>query len=195
MQPIEMLLRHAAGSLDALGVRWALVGGFAVGLRGRPRFTEDVDFAVAVGDDSTAEALVNRLRIRGYAVSIFMDQEYTGRLSTVRLIRPGDGTAEMFTDLLFASSGIEDEIARRAERMEVVPGLEMPVATRADLIALKVLAGRDKDLSDLKYLLKAASESEISDARGALAMIKSRGYSRDVDLMAELNAAISHVRS
>lgn len=64
--PVEHELRRAVADLDALRVRWALVGGLAISVRSVPRFTKDLDFAVAVADDSEAEDVVLRLRGRGY---------------------------------------------------------------------------------------------------------------------------------
>lgn len=51
MASIESALRKAAADLNAIGVRWALVGGLAVSARTIPRFTKDLDFAVAVGNE------------------------------------------------------------------------------------------------------------------------------------------------
>jgi hypothetical protein len=51
--------------------------------------------------------------------------------------RPKAGTSSAFIDLLFANSGIEDEIVRRADRLEVLPDVFMPVASIGHLIALK----------------------------------------------------------
>lgn len=48
--PIESALRRAAADLDALKVRWALIGGLAISVRSVPRFTKDLDFAVAVAE-------------------------------------------------------------------------------------------------------------------------------------------------
>ena len=94
--PVASALRRAAADLDALKVRWALIGGLAISVRSVPRFTRDLDFAVAVADDSEAEDVVHRLRGRGYRPEI-LEQDYVERLSGVRLARSrasgGPGTA------------------------------------------------------------------------------------------------------
>ena len=57
-------------------------------------------------------------------------------------------------DLLFSLAGIEDQVARSAEVISVLPGLVLPVARRGDLIALKLLAAgepsREHDWRDLR---------------------------------------------
>jgi hypothetical protein len=84
-------------------------------------------------------------------------------------------------DLLFASSGIENEVVASADRLEVLPRLTVPVATTAHLIALKALAGRNQDLTDLSYLIPAASPTDLDDAREAVKLIQTRGFNREQD--------------
>jgi hypothetical protein len=51
MNAVEVALRAIAADLDGRKARWALIGGFAVSIRSEPRFTRDVDVAVAVSGD------------------------------------------------------------------------------------------------------------------------------------------------
>jgi hypothetical protein len=191
---VDAVLRQAAADLDAIGAHWAVIGGLAVAFRAEPRFTKDVDVAVAVADDREAENIVNRLQVRGYALASLVEQDYVDRLATARLIRPQAGTSSAFIDLLFASSGIEDDIVRGADLLEVLPGLFMPVASIGHLIALKVLAGRHQDLTDLGYLISAATEADLGEARASVARIQERGYNRGQNLPEDLSAIISQAQ-
>jgi hypothetical protein len=85
-------------------------------------------------------------------------------------------------DLFFASSCVEAELVAAAERLEVLPGLSLPVATIGFLIALKVLAGRAQDLADVDSLLRAATSADIDEARQVVSLIEARGCHRDRDL-------------
>jgi hypothetical protein len=102
--PVESALRRAVADLNALKLRWALVGGFAISVRSTPRFTKDLDFAIAVTGDTEAEDVVHRLQGRGYHPLEVLEQDYVERLSGVRL---GQSGSDIVVDLLFASSGIE----------------------------------------------------------------------------------------
>jgi predicted nucleotidyltransferase len=194
MQSVDAVLRQAAEDLDALGARWAVIGGLAVAFRSEPRFTKDVDVAVAVADDAEAEGIVNRLQVRGYALASLVEQDYVNRLATARLVRPQAGTSSAFVDLLFANSGIEDEIVRRADRLEVLPDVFMPVASIGHLIALKALAGRHQDLTDLGYLISVATDADLGEATASAAKIQERGFNRGQDLLADLTSIISQAR-
>lgn len=182
-------LRQVTADLGALGGKVALVGGLAVSARAEPRFTRDVDFAVAVGSDLEAEDLVFRLQAQGYDVQLVLEHEGTGRLATVRLLPPRSTDEEALADLLFASSGVEAEIVSRAEPLEVLPGVVVPVASVGHLIAMKVLshdaALRPKDAQDLISLLQIASTEDLREAQAALGLITQRGFDRGKDLLAE----------
>ena len=131
MSQLEAALRRLGADLQALGSRWALIGGVAVSARAEPRTTRDVELAAA--SDREAES-------------------------------------------------IEEEIVEAAELLEVFPGLTVPVATRAHLLATKVLAGRAQDIADAKALVSAAVGGEMAEARAAVAIIAARGCSRGRDL-------------
>lgn len=93
------------GALSDCGRQFALVGGLAVSMRSEPRFTKDVDLAVSVADDADAEQVVHSLLQIGYSVLASLEQIATGRLATIRLRPPVEGS-EIVVDLLFASCEI-----------------------------------------------------------------------------------------
>lgn len=187
MTNFESAARTTTNRLDALGVSHALVGGFAVSVRCEPRFTRDVDLVVAVIDDTGAEAVVTALTQDGYEVLATVEQQHAGPLATARLAL---GSGEDVVDLLFASSGIEPEIAAAAERIEVLPAFLLPVATVGHLIAMKLLATdsktRPQDAGDLSALIGVANPEDVEAAREAVGLIEARGYQRGRDLVAAL---------
>jgi len=151
---------------------------------------KDLDFAIAVANDFEAEDVVHQLRGRGYQPVEILEQEYVERLSGVRLMRSG---SDVIVDLLFASSGIEDEVVASATRLKVLPQLSAPVATIGHLIALKTLAGRNQDLTDLGSLIPAASTEDLKAAREAVRLIHARGFNREQDVAADLDKLISEL--
>lgn len=180
-------LAKIASDLSTADAPYALVGGLAVSVRTEPRFTRDVDLAVAVPGDEEAEALVYRLRAAGYEVGAIVEQEATNRLATVRLAPQGEDLAGVVIDILFASSGIEHEVVASAEPLKVLEGVELPVAITAHLVALKVLSRDDvqrpQDLVDLRSLLAVCSVEELEQAKRALALIETRGFHRGRSLV------------
>jgi len=140
---VEAALRQISADLEARRAAWAVVGGFAVSARTEPRFTRDVDVVILVEDDAAAEDLARSLVAAGYALQALVEQDAVGRLATVRLLSPVAGGLGVVVDLLFATAGIEAEIVAAAEKLEILPGVVVPVATAGHLVALKLLARDD----------------------------------------------------
>jgi nucleotidyltransferase AbiEii toxin of type IV toxin-antitoxin system len=185
---LEQVFRQAVADLAEIKARWALVGGLAVSVLAEPRFTRDLDLALAVAGDRQAEAVASSLLGRGYRLQATVEQTAAGRLATVRLLPPGEQEEGVVLDLLFASSGIEPEIIEAAEVLEVWPGLRAPVIRLGHLVALKLLSrsgARPQDQADLVALLARAEPQEIRRAQEALSLIAERGFHRGKNLEAE----------
>lgn len=194
MNALEAVLRTVSADMTELALPWAVVGGFAVSARAEPRFTQDIDVAVAVGDDAGAESTVARLSELGYRIAALVEQDAVGRLAMARLV-PARSGRDIVVDVLFASSGIESEITTAAQPVELVAGLVVPVAQVGHLIALKLLARDDdtrpQDRIDLAALRSAATGADLLAAEQAVEMIESRGFGRGRDLRAALAAFAS----
>lgn len=197
MNDLESLLQRIIRDLDDQGAAAALVGGIAVSARSEPRFTRDVDLAVAVEDDVEAEAVVAAVSERGWRVTATMEHEATGRLAAVRLEPREEGSGGRVVDLLFASSGIEREVVAAAEELEILPGLRALVASIGHLIVLKVLAraeDRPQDAADVGMLLERASRDDLRVAREAARLVVERGFHRGRDLVIETERLASRRR-
>jgi hypothetical protein len=189
---LRATIERAFTDLGALPNPWAVVGGLAVSTYVEPRTTRDLDVVVAVSEDKEAEQIVRSLLQLGYSVVAAVEHTERGRLATMRMQPPMKGAA--IVDLLFASSGIEPEIAASAVSLEILPGLHAPVASIGHLIAMKVLARDDRrrpqDWDDLRALAGIASQSDLEQARVALELITERGYARDRSLVADFDVVL-----
>ncbi len=178
-----------------LRVALELLGGLAVSARSEPRFTRHVDLVISVGSDTDAKQAIHALRPRGYRILALVEQETAGRLATARLVPPGEDHAGIVLDVLFASSGIEEEVASMADTMEILPGLRVPVATVGHLLALKLLSRdprtRPQDQVDLVALLRVAGPDDLEGARHAVSLIHARGFQRDRDLPRDLERLVA----
>ena len=186
----EDALAHAAAELRRRGKRFALVGGLAISVRAEVRTTRDVDFALAIADDAELESLVADLAQAGYRPVATVEQEARGRLAVVRLESP----AGFRVDLLAASCGIEPEIVAAATPVQFEGAGAIPVAIAEDLLAMKLLAarpGRERDWDDAVSLLQINPHLDLALVRQRLALISSRGFGRNEDLPAKLEALLA----
>jgi len=146
--------RDLIGAFVAADVRYLLVGGYAVGFHGRPRFTKDLDLWIDDSDDNLRRldealtrfgapaGLVDELRRADPLDVVWMGRPPT-RIDLVKAI-PGATFADAFT--------------RRTtfEWQDV----SVSVIGRDDLIAAKKASGRDQDLVDVKLLEAAKSAGQ-----------------------------------
>jgi predicted nucleotidyltransferase len=179
---LASLLERIGRDLGAQSIEWALVGGIAVSARTEPRFTRDIDLAVSVGDDAEAERVVRALTGSGWQVVATVEQVATRRLAAVRLALADVDVAGRVVDLLFASSGVEEELVAQADELEVLPGIPARVAQVGHLIVLKLLARaatRPQDDVDIAALLATARSDDLRLASEAARLVEARGYARD----------------
>jgi predicted nucleotidyltransferase len=189
MSELEVAAKELIQWLQEHQIAYALIGGLAVSFRAVERFTRDIDFAVSVESDEQAEEIVRELRSIGYQVYSLLEQTKHGRIATVRLSKGSERS--ILVDLLFASSGIEIEVAAESEPIEIFPDLFINTATLPALLALKVLAedseNRPQDAVDIKHLLKEATHDDLVRTEELIRLIELRGYNRGKNLTEELN--------
>ena len=134
---------------------------------------------------------VRDLGSAGYAVLAVVEQTERKRLATVRLRSPSG----VVVDLLAASSGIEQEVTGRAQPVAIEGAGTVPVARAEELLALKVLSmseARPQDRIDASSLLAANDLLDLGDVRDLLARITERGFHRQQDLAAKLDALLAN---
>lgn len=163
-----------------------MFGAQAVAVRGAPRATQDIDITVKLGESELA-VLIRAIEERGF-VHRFPEiaDELLSSGSVVPLCH---SKSSMEVDLVLANSGLEDLALSRATRVSIA-GVEVPVAHSTDLVVMKILAGRGKDLDDVRALLAAGDvdREEVVDLLGQL----EAALERD-DLVAALRVALAEV--
>jgi hypothetical protein len=134
-------LRDAVRALDGLGVRCALIGGVAVGVRsGVPRATLDTDLAILSTVDR-AEVVAALVRA-GFSLR-------GEHAHSVNFRHRGGEPVQVVFDPAF------DPMIERAEALPF-DDLTVPVVTTADLIAMKERAAADPGRRRSKALRDAA---------------------------------------
>lgn len=185
MSAVAETLGALAGVLDGRRLRWFVFGAQAVAVRGAPRTTQDVDVTVQIERSQVGE-LTDALAGAGFSHRY---PEIADELLDQSAVVPLTHTSGMDVDLVLAGSGLEVLALDRATRVEIA-GVPVPIAHATDLAVMKALAGRGKDLDDLRSLL-AAGSMDRDEARELLAQFE-RALGRS-DLLPRLEAAIKEV--
>ena len=174
--PAELLLALSR-VLAALRLGWYVFGAQAVMHWGRPRLTEDIDVTVQLGTVDVS-VLVSQLQHVGFALRVEGTAAFMAQTRVVPLVFGNTGWA---LDLVLGGPGLEEDFVRRAVPVDVAPGVTVPVIAAEDLIVTKVLAGRPKDLEDVRGILRAqAGHLNLSGARHTLVLLEGALGSSDL---------------
>lgn len=146
---LDDVLSRVHRALTGLGLKYALIGGLAVVLRGYDRSTRDVDAVVLDADDLLPDVLA-ALREQGITLRRQDGLEFA-RQHRVILLRSEDDTE---VDLSMGALPFELELVLRSTLESAGPKIAVPVATAEDLVIMKLIASRPQDREDVRRLLE-----------------------------------------
>jgi predicted nucleotidyltransferase len=146
--------RDLLSAFAGAGVRYMIVGGYAVGFHSRPRSTKDIDLWIARDDDN-----LTRL---GRALTTFGAPPAI--LEALRSLRPDEilymGRPPVRVDILQTLPGVDFEPAY-ARRVEADwDGVKVSIVGLDDLLANKRAVGRDQDRRDVRALERARKDED-----------------------------------
>jgi predicted nucleotidyltransferase len=144
--PLPPDFREFLRLLNSEGVRYLVVGGYAVAHHGYPRPTGDLDVWVAV-DPENAALLFTVLSKFGFGGSIQSERDFLVPDKVFRM-----GYPPVRIEVLTGISGVRfDECY--AQRVTIdIDGIAVDVIAKSDLIQNKRSSGRHKDMDDVEQL-------------------------------------------
>jgi len=146
-------LIEIAGLFDSLAVPYVVMGGFAVRIHGIPRPTHDVDFTCGLERDDLPRFFAAAINA-GYTVPEqylrgWVDQVAGMSLVKIRLYLEEQG---IDVDIFLAECKFQKSILAR-RLTETLDGHAITFVTAEDLILLKLIASRPRDLVDVQDVL------------------------------------------
>ncbi len=171
MNDICRVVSALKGVFDELGLGWFVFGAQAVVVRGHPRMTADLDLTIQASDDDLPE-LVRGLTAAEFDVRVEDVEDFVRKTRVMPVVhRP----TTMPVDVVVAGTPLESLFLAGAT-LEDFGGVDAPVISAEHLVVTKLLAGRPKDLEDVRGVL-AASGADFDDAAAR-------------DLLEQLDAAL-----
>jgi hypothetical protein len=142
-------LRDLITALDGEGIEYALCGGIAMAIHGRPRATVDIDLLIL------AESLSDTLRIAG---DRGLDMHFPRDVIEIRRVSKIDRARKpvLTLDMILVTEPIRGVWDTRVNAKLEEDNLS--VVSKEGLITLKKMSGRPQDLADISAL------TEDSDA-------------------------------
>ena len=141
-------LRSLINALEQAKIEYALCGGIAMAIHGRPRATVDIDMLI------TQESLPETLRIagrlgytiRGLDLSFGKDEIEIRRVSKI----DSDTRFVLTLDMILVTNAIRKVWETRVKAN--LEGGELSVVSKEGLITLKQISGRPQDIADISAL-------------------------------------------
>lgn len=150
MMPAD--LKELLRALNARGVKFLVVGGYAFGAYTEPRATKDLDIFIR-SDEENSEAIYRALADFGAPLNNLSPADF----------RDGScfqiGSPPGRIDILQQIDGVTFDEAWKDRVEATIEGeIRVAVISREDLIRNKLASGREQDLLDVKKLRASASQ-------------------------------------
>jgi predicted nucleotidyltransferase len=139
-------------------LRGAVIGGVAASLLGKPRLTNDVDALVLEAD---AETLLRSGARFGFSPRIADAAEFATETRVLLLrYQPGD----IDIDISLGGLPFEDEVIERSSWIDA-GNVRIRLASAEDLIIMKAVAGRPRDMMDIENVIAANPHLDVERIR------------------------------
>ena len=145
---LEKLLENIAEAMETNEIPYMIIGGQAVLVYGEPRLTKDIDITLGLGPE-----FLERLRqiIENLGLKILV-KEVEDFVRKTLVLPTLDKESGFRVDFIFSFSPYEREAMQRVNSVEIGKA-KIRVASLEDLIIHKVIAGRARDMEDIKSVL------------------------------------------
>lgn len=166
---IARVLQDLERAFSGLGLRWYLFGAQAAIIHGAARVTADLDITVDLGEWSTKD-LADSVKTCGFILRVEEDDDEF--ISQTRVLPVVHEASSLPVDLVIAGPGLEEVFFERVTNVELQGG-SFPVASAEDLVVMKILAGRTRDLEDAEAMISAQeSVLDFEHIEGLLRMLE-----------------------
>jgi hypothetical protein len=152
----------------AHGVKYLIVGGYAVSFHAQPRATKDIDLLVKP-DPENAKAVYTALADFGAPLEGLAAADFADRRKFFRM-----GREPVMVDILPEIEGVDFDRVwenRVESAIDAATGQKALFISSDDLVAAKLAAGRPQDIADADAIRKAAErpailKKELSEPNG-----------------------------
>lgn len=158
--PLLAALRDLVAWFQDTPTSGTVIGGVAASLLGRPRVTRDID-ALVLLDESEWEAFLAKGARFGFVPRLSNALTFA-RQARVLLVRHEASGIDI--DIAFGALPFEEEAVARTVWRDV-GGVRIPLPLPEDLLIMKAVAHRPRDMADIESILDAQPKLDLPRVR------------------------------
>lgn len=149
LEPFRNAIEALQNLLEKHNERGVIIGGIAIGFLGKPRFTADVDAMFLLSTSEISQFLETAQSEN--IIPRIEDAEMFARKNRILLLRhlPSDTDIDISLGIL----PFEEEVVERGS-VQSFGNLAVRLPTPEDLIIMKAVAHRPKDLEDIRMIVQ-----------------------------------------
>lgn len=149
LEPFRSAIEALQKLLEKYNERGVIIGGVATGFLGKPRFTADVD-AMFLLSTSEVGKFLEAAQVENIVPRI-QDADAFARKNRILLLRHSPSETDI--DISLGILPFEEEVVERGS-IQSFGNLTIRLPTPEDLIIMKAVAHRPKDLEDIRMIVQ-----------------------------------------
>jgi predicted nucleotidyltransferase len=144
----QKLLKKISRELGRASIPYMVIGGQAVLLYGEPRLTKDIDVTLGIGVDELGKVknVITRLDLKALVKDV---EKFVGKTMVLPSL---DEKSGIRVDFIFSYSPYERQAIERSRDIKFGE-VSVKFASLEDVVIHKVIAGRARDIEDVKSIL------------------------------------------
>jgi predicted nucleotidyltransferase len=144
----QQLLTKIANAFDRLRIGYMVIGGQAVLLYGEPRLTKDIDITLGVGVEGFTQ-ITDLARELSLKILVDNPEAFVHKTMVLPVIEDASGIR---VDFIFSHSPYEQQAITRTREVQL-GATAVKFASLEDVVIHKIIAGRGRDIDDVKAIL------------------------------------------
>ncbi len=144
----QQLLAKLAIELSKNDIPYMVIGGQAVLIYGEPRLTKDIDITLGIGAED-----VNKIKTVAKKLGLTILTDNIDDFVKQTMVFPAvDQKTGIRVDFIFSYTPYEQQAIKRAKKIKL-GRQNVRFASLEDLIIHKMIAGRERDIEDVKTII------------------------------------------
>jgi hypothetical protein len=144
----QKLLELIAGEFSSQNIPYMIIGGQAVLLYGEPRLTKDIDVTLGIGKEGLEKVMRSVENLR-FKILVPDPEDFVRETMVLPTLHEESGIR---VDFIFSFSAYEQQAIQNAQRIKM-GAQDVCFASLEDVIIHKIIAGRPRDLEDIRSVI------------------------------------------